>query len=288
MADLDLKSETKAQQEALITTLMSTIEIRDVGRDNLYSLSYRDNEPAKAQRVIQSLVSIFVESSLGSARKDTQSAKAFLDEQIKAYESRLEEAETRMKEFRLRNIDLQMGEGKDSASRIAELGAQLNQAKLALREAEQARDAARQQLEQERSQSANLATQSLLQESAISVATPETDARLSALQRNLDTLLQRFTEQHPDIVTTRRLIRELEEQKRKEVQELRRAAMAAQSALPSAGGAAGTAYQELSRMLAASEVQVAAACPCQRIRGALRRRPRGPEDRLRSKPRPCS
>ncbi len=71
MADLDLKSESKADQEKLITQLMSTLEIKNVGRDNLYSLSYRDDEQGKAQRVIQSLVSIFVESSLGATRKDT-------------------------------------------------------------------------------------------------------------------------------------------------------------------------------------------------------------------------
>src|SRR5213595_2677996 len=64
MADLDLKSESKAQQEALIARLMTSLEIKTVGRDNLYTLSFRDAESAKAQRVIQSLVSIFVESSL--------------------------------------------------------------------------------------------------------------------------------------------------------------------------------------------------------------------------------
>ena len=41
----------------------------------------------------------------------------------------------------------------------------------------------------------------------------EIDSRIDALKRNLDTLLQRFTEQHPDVVGTRRVIAELEEQK---------------------------------------------------------------------------
>src|SRR6187455_515017 len=97
MADLDLKSESKADQERLIVRLMTALEIKSVGRDNLYTLAYRDSDAPKAQRVIQSLVSIFVESSLGSARQDTDRAKVFIDEQIKTYQAKLEEAETRLK-----------------------------------------------------------------------------------------------------------------------------------------------------------------------------------------------
>ncbi len=255
MADLDLKNESKAQQETLIGDLMKTLEIKNIGRDNLYSLSFRDSDAGKAQRVIQSLVSIFVESSLGATRKDTATAKQFINEQIKSYEAKLEEAETRLKEFRLRNIQLQSGEGRDSASRLAGLGEQLDEAKLALREAENARDAAKAQLSNEKSQNVSLSTQSLLQESAVAVATPEIDARIDAQKRNLDVLLQRFTELHPDIVGTRRLIKELEEQKRKEVQELRRTAMASPSS--ASGNSNSLVYQELNRLLATSEVQVA-------------------------------
>jgi polysaccharide chain length determinant protein (PEP-CTERM system associated) len=257
MADLDLNSESKAEQEALVTSLMSTVQIKNVGRDNLYSLSFRDTNAARAQKVIQSLASIFVESSLGTSRKDAVSAKVFLDDQIKSYEAKLEEAESKLKAFRIRNIEIHSAEGKDSASRLGELGEQLNQARLALREAEQARDAARQQLGAEKSSTANAATKSLLQESAITVATPEIDARIDVQKRNLDSLLQRYTEQHPDIVGTRRLIKELEEQKRKEAEQLRRTAMAAPAGVPTLGSGS-LAYQEMSRMLAASEVQVAA------------------------------
>src|SRR3990167_3987848 len=66
----------------------------------------------------------------------------------------------------------------------------------------------------------------------------------------------RYTEQHPDIVSTRRLIKELEEQKRREVAELRKVAMAMP---PAAQGAnVNLAVQEMGRLLATSEVQVAA------------------------------
>jgi polysaccharide chain length determinant protein (PEP-CTERM system associated) len=99
------------------------------------------------------------------------------------------------------------------------------------------------------------------------VSTPELDGRIETQKRGLDALLQRYTELHPDVISTKRLIRDLEEQKRKEVIELRRAAMAAAAAAAATAAAQGStapgptaslAAQELGRSLAASEVQVAA------------------------------
>jgi len=218
MADLDLKSQSKVAQDALIDGLMKTLEIKNVGRDNLYVLSYRDTSPEKAKRVVQSLVSIFVESSLGDTRKDSNTARKFIDEQIKGYVTKLEDAEARLKDFKVRNIELQTADGKDMAGQISAVSSQLSQARLELHEAENARDAAKRQLDAEKTQNANITSRSLLQESAMSISTPEIDGRIEAQRRNLDALLQRFTEQHPDVVGARRLIKELEALKLKEVQ----------------------------------------------------------------------
>jgi polysaccharide chain length determinant protein (PEP-CTERM system associated) len=154
---------------------------------------------------------------------------------------------------------MQAADGKDSAARLAELGEQLNQAKLTLREAEQARDAAKQQLQSGEPQLPNLLAQVQRQGDEIKVATPEIDGRLDVQKRNLDNLLQRYTEQHPDVISTRRLIKDLEDQKASEAKELRRAAATAQAAASGVAGSSNSslAQQEMSRMLATSEVQVA-------------------------------
>lgn len=257
MADVDLGTSSKKAQENLIEQLTKELQIRNTGRDNLYTLAYQDTNPERAKRVVQSLVSIFVESSLGATRKDSDAAKKFLDEQIKTYVSKLEEAESRLKEFRLRNMETQGADGQDMAGKAAAIAAQLNQAKLELREAEKARDSAKRQLDAEKSQTANVTSRSILQESAINVSTPELDARIAALQQNMDSLLQRFTDSHPDVVNTRRLIKDLETQKKKEMVELRKVAMA--NPVSAAGGPnQSLVTQELGRMLATSEVQVAA------------------------------
>ena len=255
MADLDLVNTNRAGQDALVERVTKALEIKNAGRDNLYTLSYRDDSPEKAKRVVQALVSIFVESSLGETRKDSDTAKKFIEDQIKTYVTKLEEAEARLKEFKLRNIDLQTADGKDISTKIGEVNNQLNQARLELREAENARDAARKQLEVEKVQATTAPLKTTIQEASIQVATPEIDARIASQKQNLDALLQRFTDQHPDVSNTRRLLKDLEDQKRKEVAELRKVALAN----PPAAGPLGAslAAQELGRMLAASEVQVA-------------------------------
>ncbi len=262
MADLDLGSTSKKAQENLIEKLTAELQIRNTGRDNLYTLAYQDTNPERAKRVVQSLVSIFVESSLGATRKDSDAAKKFIDEQIKSYVSKLEEAESRLKEFRLRNMEMQGADGQDMAGKAAAIAAQLNQARLELREAEKARDSAKQQLENPKLLSSDAGLPNLLKERSVErpVSTPEIDARIGGLKQNLDALLQRFTDRHPDVVNARRLLKDLEEQKKKEVAELRAEMRKAALANPVdvAAPVQSLIRQEIGRMLAVSEVQVAA------------------------------
>ena len=211
MADLDLGTKSKREQEAMIDELMKTLVIQTTGRDNLYTLSYRAPEPERAKRVVQSLVSIFVESSLGGKRKDSDSAKKFIDDQIKNYEKKLEEAEGRLKEFKLRNITLATADGKDYYGRVGEISTQLNQARLELREAENSRDALKRQILGEEPV---LLPEQGPSEPASGISVPEIDGRIEALKKNLDTVLLRYTDQHPDVLATKRVIADLEEQRR--------------------------------------------------------------------------
>jgi polysaccharide chain length determinant protein (PEP-CTERM system associated) len=253
MADLDLKITSKNDQDALIDSLIKTLEIKTVGRDNLYVLSYRDSSPEKAKKVVQSLVSIFIESSMGDSRKDSRNARKFIDDQIKTYVVKLEEAEARLKAFKLRNMELQNVEGMDMTEQMSSVVNQLNQAKLELREAENARDTAKRQLNNEKMQVQDQTMTSLLQESNLAISTPEIDGRIDVQRRNLDALLQRFTDQHPDVINTRRLIKELSEVKKREVVGLRKIALEN----PSPPSNSSLMQQELNKIVATSEVQVA-------------------------------
>jgi polysaccharide chain length determinant protein (PEP-CTERM system associated) len=250
MADLDLGVESKAARDGLAEALMSSLKIVNTSRDNIYTINYRDTQPENAKRVVQSLVSIFVESNLGDARKDSESARRFIDEQITSYEKKLEEAEARLKEFKLRNLTTQSTEGKDHFTQMSETGALLEQSKLALREAEQSHEALKRHVLGEEPSLLSVPQQ----ENVSGVSIPEIDSRLDAMQRNLDAMLQRFTEKHPDVLSARRLIKDLEEQKREEVKARRLAA----AANPSTSMSTNPVHQQLAISVSEAEANIAA------------------------------
>ncbi|WP_374515922.1 XrtA system polysaccharide chain length determinant [Niveibacterium sp.] len=247
MADLDLDVKTREQREALIDDLIKRLTVTGAGRDDLFVLTFKDTNPERAKRVVQALVSIFVESGLGDKRKDSDEARRFIEEQIKSYETKLADAENRLKEFKLKNLALFGDSGKDAVSQIGELTAKLNQAKLELREVENSRDALKRQLAGEDP----VFLPESGQASASGVSIPEIDGRIDAMKKQLDALLQRYTEQHPDVVGTRRVIEQLEAQKKQEVESRRKS-----------GGMSGSlganpVYQQLKLSLSESEANVA-------------------------------
>jgi polysaccharide chain length determinant protein (PEP-CTERM system associated) len=214
----DAQAKSTEQREATIDSVMRTLEVRAAGRDNLYTLAFRDVNPARAKQAVDVLTSMFIESSKGGKTEDATVAKKFIDEQISTYEKKLQDAENRLKEFKLRYFGLSPGEGKDFFVRMAETNAQLGQARQELREAERARDAFKR----------GLAAEAAAVESRSGASggpgamVAEVDARIDAQKRNLDTMLQKYTEEHPDVQGARRVIRELEEQRRQLVATMHR------------------------------------------------------------------
>jgi polysaccharide chain length determinant protein (PEP-CTERM system associated) len=146
MSDMDIKLKTNEERERLVDSLAKQIQLGSAGRDNLYSISYQATKPEDAKRVVQSLLTIFVEGSLGDKRKDADSAKRFIDEQIKLYEQKLVIAENALKEFKRQNMGMMPSQGQDFVAKMQAAHARLSQARLELREAENARDAFKSQL----------------------------------------------------------------------------------------------------------------------------------------------
>lgn len=208
MVDLDLKATSDSAKERLVTSLMKDIKLASTGRDNIFTIAYDDKDPRLAKEIVQSLLTIFVEGGLEGKRQDSASALRFIDQQIAAYEEKLVAAEAALTAFKQKNLGLLPGQGDYYTQLVASME-ELEKAKLALVEAEQARDAVKRQITGDE-------PVLLLETSEISpqsIVNPEIDARIQALNTNLDNLMLNFTDQHPDVLATKRLIAQLEERK---------------------------------------------------------------------------
>lgn len=226
-SDLDTSSGKAA--DSLVDETLGALSITRAGSgDNLYTISFRYPDGPKARDVVQAALSIFIEQSLGQSRLGTDSARRFLDAQIKDYEKRLSDAEARMQQFQLKNMAVLGTHGRDYLSQMGTITDEIKDARIELRVAEQTRDGLKKQLaDQLQSGGAQAGSPAPPPQ----IAVPELDGRIDTLKRALDELLRRYTDLHPDVVAIKRQIAELEDQRKQEVA-ARLKAMAGQGEAP--------------------------------------------------------
>ena len=202
MTDLDLKIKSEGEKEALIEKLANSISIRQQGR-NLFRVAYDDREPAITKRVVQAVLQIFVESNLGSSRKDMDSTRRFLSDQIKDYERQLELAENKLATFKRKNLGMLPGEG-NYYSHMQAMRAQHKRTEAQIAEASTVRDELKQQLTSvpQFLELAGGMPDIALASSAGEGPESDTQIRIFELQKVVDNLLTRYTDKHPDVATT--------------------------------------------------------------------------------------
>ncbi len=243
MTDLDLRAKTPQQQEELYKGLAARIKLEGSDRENLYTISYQHANPDLAKRVVQSLLTIFTESSLGGSRKDLSSSQKFIEDQLAGYEAKLRDKEKQLEEFKRRNVGTMPGQGGDYYGKLNQVNVALEQAKLDLKESEDRKKQLQQQLADQ-------------EETLVSpgpVVTPTTsalDSRINALQGQLDNLRLRYTDLHPDVARIKQLIARLQAQKKQEEEGVK-------SGSSEAIKAQNPVYQQLSIAIAEADANAA-------------------------------
>jgi polysaccharide chain length determinant protein (PEP-CTERM system associated) len=250
MTDLDLRAKTPQQQEDLYRRLAAEIKLSGTNRENLYTIAYQHANPDLAKRVVQALLTIFTESSLGGARKDISNTQKFIEDQLKTYEARLLEKEKEVEEFKRRNVGTMPGQGGDYYSKLSQVKQALEQAKLDLDEAANRKKQLQQQLEDQE----EILVAPGPTAAPVTATTSALDGRIGALQTQLDNLRLRYTDAHPDIARTKQLIARLQEQKKQE-QDAFKAEVQGQSS--SAVKAQNPVYQQLTIAIAEADANMA-------------------------------
>ena len=211
--DMDLQAKTPEDMERLIRHLKDTIEVgQPRGGQEIFTIAYVDRDPKLAKRVVDAVMNLILERSLGESRQDTTATQDFLEVQIKDYQAKLEEAEARLEEFKRANFSLMPGSAADYFSRREAMEQTLRDARLQLQEATNRRNALREQLED--SEDASL----WMLPGGGNAGQPSSplDGRIQELEARVDQLLINYTEKHPDVILAKRRIEDLKAQRQAE------------------------------------------------------------------------
>jgi polysaccharide chain length determinant protein (PEP-CTERM system associated) len=248
-ADLDLKTRAPQEFEALIDRLAGDLSFTETRNSDIYTILYANPDPRVANRVVEAVLNLFVEKSLGESRKDSRATREFLVQQIKDHEQRMEQSEARLKNFKQENMGLLPGSGQSYFSRKEAQRAQIQEALLQLEEAERRRDEIQNQLDEVDEW---FEPGTPMAEAAVPHAL---DARIQTLQAGLDELLMKYTDRHPDVIAGQRLLADL---KRQREQDLKASAGAGQKSAAQRERVENPLFQQLNVSFGAAEAEVAA------------------------------
>src|SRR5690348_3929752 len=213
LTDLDIGVTNAEQKEALFKRLATDISVAPVTL-NLLTLSYRDRDPTTAKNVVQALLTIFAEKTAGSSRADMDNAQRFLESEIISYRDQLRAAEKRRAELAQQYPDIvanrppdAAAQGDESLSRLDQARAAVARLKLELADVTTKRDALQKELA---AVPAMLSVDRVPQVVVNGGRLAPVDERLQELRRNLDNMLLKYTENHPDVKATRQSIAQLQ------------------------------------------------------------------------------
>lgn len=206
--DPSVSSASSSVLHDKIASIQRRVSLRDLGTQNLYSISFRDPNPRYAQTVTQALLSVLIDSNLGTQRHDSESAQTFLDNQIADYQRKLQEADKRRADFKAAHIDFfGAGDGVDAGGGLVSAEGAVAQAQMSLDEAEARRNSLRAQVG---------ATQATLDVNAPGVAESAGGqgaglyGQLAIARAKLADLRTRYTEQYPDVIAQKNMVARLQ------------------------------------------------------------------------------
>ncbi|WP_404379892.1 XrtA system polysaccharide chain length determinant [Caenispirillum salinarum] len=196
MTDLDLQARNETAMAELLGSLGDRIRMaRD--RANIFTISFTDKDPQTAYKVVQALLSIYMENNAGSTRREFDSARQFIDSQLQKYEEQMNEAEARLNTFKtqylgylpgnttfVNHLNAKREEMKSLDSRLVEARARADEMKLQLSEI----------------------PEFVPVEGSPGGPPSGTEVRIMNLEQRVDEMLLNYTEQHPDVIAARRLL----------------------------------------------------------------------------------
>ncbi|MGH7053194.1 MAG: XrtA system polysaccharide chain length determinant [Stellaceae bacterium] len=202
---LNLAIDNIPERQKMVANLGQQVKVTSEGR-NLFTISYRNDDPQLAHDVVAALLNIFIERATGTNRADMANAQRFINAQIASYVTQLRAAEQRRAVFLRKYMDI-LPLQQNGSSR-------LDQARLTVARIEgQVKDAMarRTALQEEEKITPQTVSEATAAGGEIGGA-PSPLVRLAAAEEKLSELRAQYTDRYPDVIATREVVAALKAQ----------------------------------------------------------------------------
>jgi polysaccharide chain length determinant protein (PEP-CTERM system associated) len=207
--------------------------------DNVFTIGYDADSPAQAEAVVQAFLNLFLEGNFGLIRSDINSAQSFLTNQVAQYEKTMRQADEALASFKEKNADL-LTSGASYGDTLQKTQADIENLTAKIQDLNAKVALYKSQLD-------TVPKYVLSPTSSASQDRSSTAARVQQVQAELDNLRMRYTEQHPRVIDTERLLAQLKQQ-------------AAQEAKHGGGGGnsdVSSVYQQITLQLVDTRAEIA-------------------------------
>ena len=204
--------------EATINTIRRDIKVEvNTSRNDItngFNISFRYRDPQTTKAVTAELASKYVDEQTKNTINSTESARQFIDEQVKQAKDSLNEVDDKRLQYMTKNVG---NLPTEASSLVAQLGFLREQQKTVMAEIgrlQDRRSALNGQLTLARKQSDQARDDVIenITDPKTTLAWAELVKRKADLEANLQQLLSQYTPKHPDVVSMRAQVKAIQDQ----------------------------------------------------------------------------
>jgi len=229
LAGWDIDSKNEVEKHSIIQGLKSSVKISG-GRNDIFSISYEASDPKKAQDVVHAVLTVFSAQALRRGGSDVGSAQQFIEEQIREYEARLKNAEKAKENFKRINSGLLPNQGGGQLGTLSTTKQQIQETQMALSEVNSRWRVLNRQMDEALESDGEVEDEWGLSDAGSTQSTPE-DAKISVLEGRMNELLLQYTEKHPDVLSIKSTIKDLQISKAQRLENMPEASIMSSGAI---------------------------------------------------------
>ncbi len=219
ISNLNLYSEVREMlpMEDVIEIMRGKIEIKPMKRGDVFTISFSGNKPAEVTKVTNELAAKFIEENLKYRQERASETSDYTSDELQMAKQGMDKKENAMRDFKLKYYYEMPDQTENNVARLIAMQEQYQNNQGNIQELErtliliQEQKSNRRQIIESTSLTGNL-TLGLGTEGEETETPVRNVQRLAQMELVLEHLLLKYTEKHPEVKRTRKLIVKLEKE----------------------------------------------------------------------------